>query len=380
MVTKFQKQLDEWVSNGIIDAQQAERIAGFERSKPSRSWVLSGVLMVGALAIGIGVVSLIAANWDEIPGMAKLAIDFLILAGLGCGIFVAQKNNRPVLFDTLLFLYFLLCLASIGLISQVYHTGGKLSHALLFWTIITLPSVLTARHLLVPFLWALAWLTSLTVWGSEFKWVQSTFGRNQEMFFLSVPFVSYLVAIFFQRFKIAARIVHSLRVLSISGVVIGVQVAEVGLRHSHGDELSHGTLIFIGLGLLSILAVVYDSTFRHVQKIVVSAALGVFLVQSLVSNDTRRWFELPSLILTLCFLSLTAVYFVSEERRRLFQFTLVCVGLKLLHIYFIAFGGLASTGIGLIVAGGLVIAFAVTFNKYNEKISNGLQRWLKYEK
>ena len=61
-------QLARWQSAGLLTADQAQRLADHESSRSSGSrwmvWALSGV---GALAIVAGLISVIAANWDEIP-------------------------------------------------------------------------------------------------------------------------------------------------------------------------------------------------------------------------------------------------------------------------------------------------------------------------
>ena len=66
-MSKLEKALKEWVLLGFIGQDQAKLIREHEFAKPEGSWILSGLLILGASIIGIGVISLVAANWNEIP-------------------------------------------------------------------------------------------------------------------------------------------------------------------------------------------------------------------------------------------------------------------------------------------------------------------------
>ena len=78
------RKLDIWLEAGLIDPDTALRIRayGADRSRPLGLWSLIGL---GALAIGLGIVSLVAANWDEIPGMVRLSVHALLIAGVSGG-------------------------------------------------------------------------------------------------------------------------------------------------------------------------------------------------------------------------------------------------------------------------------------------------------
>ena len=58
--------LKRWRGAGLIDYGAAARISAWEAThrRPVWLWALSGM---GALAIGLGVVAVVAANWEEIP-------------------------------------------------------------------------------------------------------------------------------------------------------------------------------------------------------------------------------------------------------------------------------------------------------------------------
>jgi uncharacterized membrane protein len=72
------RKLEAWYKAGLIDRATADRITEYEdqNSRPLALWAIIGI---GALAIGLGLISVVAANWDDIPGMLRLAIHFALL-------------------------------------------------------------------------------------------------------------------------------------------------------------------------------------------------------------------------------------------------------------------------------------------------------------
>ena len=137
MRAALKKHLSEWVSEKLISAEQSKSIQKYEHSKPASNWIVRAFMMIGALVIGIGVISIVAANWYLTPASVKLGGNFICLGILAYFIYKFADSKKTNVLEILLVVMMITCLASIGLISQVYHTGGKLQHALLFWSIIS---------------------------------------------------------------------------------------------------------------------------------------------------------------------------------------------------------------------------------------------------
>ncbi|MEY2935610.1 MAG: hypothetical protein RL033_6359, partial [Pseudomonadota bacterium] len=77
----LERQLARWLSAGLISSDQVARIRRFE-AEQSRPTLLYAVSTLAGVAIAIGIVSVIAANWDAIPGRAKIGLDLSVIAGL----------------------------------------------------------------------------------------------------------------------------------------------------------------------------------------------------------------------------------------------------------------------------------------------------------
>jgi hypothetical protein len=58
--------LERWQREGVIDAETAARIAAFE-ARQRRPIALYAMAVLGAGTVALGIVSIVAANWDAIP-------------------------------------------------------------------------------------------------------------------------------------------------------------------------------------------------------------------------------------------------------------------------------------------------------------------------
>ena len=87
------RRLAKWLEAGVIDAATRDRIAAYERDH-DRPMLLYAVGGLGALTIGIGLVSIIAANWAAIGREAKLGADLLVGAGLAGGLYWSVSRAR----------------------------------------------------------------------------------------------------------------------------------------------------------------------------------------------------------------------------------------------------------------------------------------------
>lgn len=78
---RLSRKLDRWIQSGLLTEEQRRRILEFEdETRNSARWLVWSVAATGGLAIAAGVVSLIAANWDEIPAGVKLFAGVALLA------------------------------------------------------------------------------------------------------------------------------------------------------------------------------------------------------------------------------------------------------------------------------------------------------------
>jgi len=139
------KALKELTESGVLSKEKAEEIRRYYKQGPNKSGqrliIVFGVL--GAILVGMGIILIIAHNWDDLSKSLKTFFAFLPL-GIGqliC-LFVIWKKRDSIAWreGTAAFLYFTVG-ASISLISQIYNIPGDLSSFMLTWMLLCLPLV-----------------------------------------------------------------------------------------------------------------------------------------------------------------------------------------------------------------------------------------------
>ncbi|MEP3208252.1 MAG: DUF2157 domain-containing protein [Maribacter sp.] len=148
MNTKLEKQLAELLEANIITSDTAQKILAFyhtrAQAKPNRLFTIFGVL--GALLSGLGIILIIAHNWDDLQRSTKTFLAFLplIIGQMACayGVF---KNKKTAWVESSATFLILAVGATISLVSQIYNIPGNLSSFLLIWTAITAPFIYLMR-------------------------------------------------------------------------------------------------------------------------------------------------------------------------------------------------------------------------------------------
>lgn len=148
MNSKLETQLSELLEADVITAAIAQNITAFyhtkEESKPNRLFAIFGVL--GALLSGLGIILIIAHNWDDMPRNTKTILAFLplIIGQIACAYSLIKKKSTAWVESSATFLI-LAVGATISLVSQIYNIPGDLSDFLLVWIAITAPLMYVLR-------------------------------------------------------------------------------------------------------------------------------------------------------------------------------------------------------------------------------------------
>ncbi len=168
------KETQVWVGQGIISENQAQQICtlyGVDYSQQNqRSWGYNVLIALGYLFIGLAVIVLISANWDNIPRalrMISLIVLTIITQSVGLYYYYHNKfipSSTNSLKQTGINLFLLGNLffgASIILIAQIYHLGEHMPDGIFWWALGTLPfgiitknSWLSLQTLILAIIWA----------------------------------------------------------------------------------------------------------------------------------------------------------------------------------------------------------------------------------
>jgi uncharacterized membrane protein len=158
---RLERQVQRWLAAGIIDAATAERIIAHER-RANRPVLLLAIGGLGAFTIGVGLISVIAANWGDIPRLVKLLAMLGLFGANAYGLVWARGRQHRWITDALALGYFALTLASIALAGQTYQLEGEPYQALLLWLLVGSPALWLAEGAFA----ALVFLGALAVTGA----------------------------------------------------------------------------------------------------------------------------------------------------------------------------------------------------------------------
>ncbi|MEL7217597.1 MAG: DUF2157 domain-containing protein, partial [Pseudomonadota bacterium] len=171
------RKIDAWHEAGLIDDATRVRLIAYEdeHARPLALWAVFGI---GALAIGLGLISVVAANWDDIPGQVRLAIHFILIIGSLAALFLRGdqlSTKSPWAVEALLFVAAALGLTFFGHLGQVYQTSSPLWEPLAIWLALFGPILLLMGR---------SWLTAAVLVGGsiycvwEFNYAQDELVRR----------------------------------------------------------------------------------------------------------------------------------------------------------------------------------------------------------
>lgn len=121
------KKLNKLVAAGIITQTQKQQILEYDDNADSLALVSRALMLLGIFTVGLGIISLVASNWQDIGRTAKLATMLALLAGTGSLAWHWQSQGKRAAAEKMLLGEFFLVGAGIGLIIQVFQlSGGKI--------------------------------------------------------------------------------------------------------------------------------------------------------------------------------------------------------------------------------------------------------------
>jgi uncharacterized membrane protein len=356
---------------GLLTPEQAERILAFERVEletlppPSvppvvpahvahehRPTLLYAIAGLGALAIAVGLLSIVAANWDEIPSRVKIGIDLLLVAGLGAGVWQWERRGPGWARETAIVVLYGLVLASIALVGQVYQLGGQAHEALLAWTVLTALVMSRARSGFAAAVWILGLQTTWAAWA---VWLADE--HHSEEFALGTIYWAPLVCLAVGRLPPLRRVRPAL-----AGAFESIGWGELVLcatlgtfafyedtAREHWDEaypaamISAVATVAIAIALLSSLP----------DRLLVVVCLLLSHVPLFVSPGDLDVAAAASFVVLWLVIAWSAHH---AGNIGLLNTATAMIGLRIVAIYFEVFGTLLDTGLGLVSGGVLTLA------------------------
>ena len=356
-----------WQAAGLIDGDTAARIVAWEAAhrRPVFLWAVAGM---GALALSLGIMAIVGANWEDIPAWLKLAVDLGLNTACAVAVFICWRRDRPWLRELAALVLFGLVLSGIALIGQVYQLQSAPWRALTLWLALTTPFLaLTSYSRMTGTIWVIA---AVTTWFVAEEPLENLFAYLSGMAWISsyqIALMGYLaacamivIAILRGLWPPAREQASLMSRLAWAGLIAACTLAvSIGWLESREGPLL-GPIVLATLATLPAAVAVWLGE-RDERVPLLALLIGSLVVWSLgltlaplggKSGDPVR-----ALLFIAYWIGIGAAA-ARAGRRGLFGLAFTTVGLRLLILYFEAIGGLTATGLGLIGGGVLCLVLA----------------------
>ncbi len=368
------KKIEAWVQSGIIDPQTGTRILEFESEKSPHLRILFALSGLSGLAIGIGIISVIAANWDKIPPHIKLTNCILLSTTLSVAIYFSLAKEKKWLKETLITIYYIYVLAGIALVGQIYQLGTPTYQGLLLWSVATGPLVLLGEGKFLSTLWYLGLLATYLSGVYELQDLINSKSLEDAIFLLI--YICPFCFLFLGYWKIFINnwpnYANTFQRFSWGILILLGSLGSAGWYQTvdENSTLTWGATIGLGLTVLAV------GVTRKMVPSIGRKALQVINIGIIASS--LSWFlplsiphESLKLLGALSFISFWALIgwaAIQLQFKRLFNAATTLIAVRIFIIYLEVFGSLLTTGLGLIFSGVLILGFTWLWYKKSSKL------------
>lgn len=316
-----------------------------------------------------GLVSVIAANWEDIPGQVRLAAHFALIAGALGALFWREERlaaASPWAVEALLFVTAALGLTFFGHIGQVYQTSSPLWQPLAAWLVLFAPLLMmsgrgwpAAATLMGGMIWC--------VWDYLASFDNFLFGMRENappMAWLAL--VTALPVLFaplaaWQRGRSARpdfwrRLEQLALAYAVGGASLACTMASAGGFDEGPTPFDLGPMALRGaVGVIAGLGVmVARAGISGRMSGVIIAAAGLALPLAWSANDLT----VPAAALFMVLWVGIAAAALAAHWRGVFQMAVGVIALRLIILSFELAGDLLASGFGLILSGFMILGVA----------------------
>lgn len=395
------QQLPELVSKDILTKDAAEKLRQYYGEvKSAQKWfilIICGVL--GSLLIGLGIILLLAHNWEQFSRFTRAILSFApLVIGQMLAIWVLRKRPESDAFKegTATFLA-LMVGASIALISQTYNVPGDTADFIFSWMLLIAPLV----YLMQATIPAAIYIAGITAWAGHF-WPEPLKA------ILFWPLAAVVVPHFLWSLR---KQTYTLRA-AILAFVMAICVC-FGAGISLGRTLL-GSWIIINPSIFAIFYLIGSRKFNNIsdnwqRPLHVIGAIGMFVLAFLFTfrfpwdslkfksyQVTQEFFSLralPDYVITFAIVTCAILLFYDHAKRKgimkslfaamplfaflgyVFGFTGVVLSVLLFNAYLFAVSvsriiiGIRSNSLGIVNSGMLMLAILIVARFFDSEIN-----------
>jgi uncharacterized membrane protein len=350
----LERRLQRWTEAGLLDAQQAQRILEFEQGQ-RRPTLLYAVAGLGGLAIALGIISIVAANWDIIPGRLKIATDLTIL--LASGIVYARFSAAWPLWlrEAALLVLYGLAMGSIALAGQVYQLGGTARDAMTVWSILTAPLMALGSSAFIALVWLAGLQSNFAAW---MFWLSEPPLDADGWAIVGTTLLPWLFLLLGDAAWLRRLRPNYAAMFATVGWAELVLCASIGTNALYENTRREAwNALWVGLAIAMLMVAWQWARLRSVQgggmtcALLAACSLLTYVPARVSPGDC-------GLLAALLFIGLwLLVAFAAHSARlyRILNLATAVIGVRIVVVYFEVFGSLLSTGFGLVTGGGLTL-------------------------
>ncbi len=370
----LEKHLSDWLSQGFLTPEQASSIRQFEAARAPTSRLMLALTILAILSIGLGIISLIAANWDQIPGWFKLMTYFSMMLGQVFALWRWDAREGWVR-EGLHFLYILSILAGIGLIAQIFHVPSDGWRGAALWSALSLGIMLRARAFYTVLLWYVSF---------SWAWLGFIFQSSSQEFLRLEWFMACVsVLCIGASWNGRGSLPEPQRSLTLGLGSLFILVAGPWCFLARPSTMTHSAVEW-GIGLALAAAWIFVLA-RHMKRAQLIAAIVVGLgffarwwIAAMAQRDLlENWpnfLDTVAFVLQLSALGLLALHW---DRGRIFDGLTLLMAARIFTLFFTLFGTLFMTGAGLIIFGILVLGLLHIWYRYHDRLQSALKDMLR---
>ncbi|SDR65778.1 Uncharacterized membrane protein [Formosa sp. Hel1_31_208] len=393
MNSKIIKELPALIKHEVISKEVASKIEQYYQEQkidtPNRLFTIFGVL--GALLVGLGIILILAHNWDNFSRLIKTVFAFspLVIGQILVSFSILKKKSKTWKEASGTFLFCAIG-SSIALVSQIYNIPGNLGDYVLTWIVLSLPLVYLLKSNALAILNMILITFYAIELGYSFSGVENTPWLYLVLIVLLFPHYWQLLkhqnganitSVFNWLFPLSITIVLGTFVNDISELGFLMYVLLFSLLYNLGkipffDEQKlrrNGYVIFGSLGLIIMLLIMsfddfwfIEYFFLNAQENYVSAVLLVLNVFVVLHSYSKKWIKGFNLF-QFVFIIFTAIY--------LLGLNVSFVGTILVNLIILALGittikiGADKFHFGILNYGLLIITALVTCRFFDTNMS-----------
>lgn len=347
--------LQRWQNADLITPEQLGNILEFEKARKAGR-LTRDLGLVGIFAIILGMISLVASNWDAITPTWKLAGHFILNSGVAYIMLRIDGTTHPFRKDMALALLAGLFLGFIALIGQIFQLHGDIHTTLLFWLVICTPMI---WHYGRTYIIAMLWLTVTVI--TFYLNIAIYFDKTPEYFWVVASLIAFylppiLLAVsrstLLQKYKDGFA-----RAFAHSGIYLPAFFANIALflfYDSHRITSNIGQILCFTIGLVGIFLLFRPKPPHWPQQYLrcYLLASSILIATPFIVSLHHDLIPLVLFLLYWIFLAWLGNHFHLDN---LVTWAIRLIILRLFIAYLEIFGSLMTTGLGLIASGVLLL-------------------------